>query len=86
MAQFGRQRASAIRNYIQFVHEGARLPSVWTQLQGQIFLGSEACVKKMQAQIDKSPTLAEGRSTKNFPAVSYQNDAVTVTADTGVVG
>ena len=27
-AQFGRQRASAIRNYIQFVHEGTRLPSV----------------------------------------------------------
>ena len=59
LAQFGRQRAGAIRNYIQFVHEGARLPSVWTQLQGQIFLGSAAFVKKMQAQIDKSPTLDE---------------------------
>ena len=59
LAQFGGQRANAIRNYIQFVHEGARLPSVWTQLQGQIFLGSEAFVKKMQAQIDKAPTLDE---------------------------
>lgn len=59
LAQFGRQRASAIRKYVEFVHEGARLPSVWTQLQGQIYLGSEAFVKKMQAQIEKRPSLDE---------------------------
>ena len=59
LAQFGRQRASTIRKYIQFVHEGARLPSVWTQLQGQIYLGSEAFVKKMQAQIGKRKALDE---------------------------
>jgi putative transposase len=59
LAQFGRQRASAMRKYVQFVHEGARLPSVWTQLQGQIFLGSEAFVKKMQTQIEKKPALDE---------------------------
>lgn len=59
LAQFGRQRASAIRKYIEFVHEGARLPSVWTQLQGQIYLGSDAFVKKMQAHIEKRPSLNE---------------------------
>jgi hypothetical protein len=59
LAQFGRQRSSAIRKYIEFVHEGARLPSVWTQLQGQIYLGSEAFVKKMQVQIEKRPALDE---------------------------
>lgn len=59
LAQFGRQRASTIRKYVQFVHEGARLPSVWTQLQGQIYLGSEAFVKKMQAHIEQSPSLDE---------------------------
>jgi hypothetical protein len=59
LAQFGRQRASAIRKYVQFVHEGARLPSVWTQLQGQIYLGSEAFIKKIQAQIGKAPALDE---------------------------
>lgn len=32
LAQFGRQRAIAIRKYVEFAHEGARLPSVWTQL------------------------------------------------------
>ncbi|MHB1086005.1 MAG: REP-associated tyrosine transposase [Thiobacillus sp.] len=59
LAQFGRQRASAIRKYVEFVHEGARLPSVWTQLQGQIYLGSERFVKKVQAQIEKRPALDE---------------------------
>ena len=59
LAQFGRQRASAIRKYVEFVHEGARLPSVWAQLQGQIYLGSEDFVKKMQAQIGKKPALEE---------------------------
>lgn len=59
LAQFGRQRASAIRKYVEFVHEGARLPSVWTQLQGQIYLGSEAFVKKMQAQVEMKPKLDE---------------------------
>jgi REP element-mobilizing transposase RayT len=59
LAQFGRQRASVIRKYIEFVHEGARLPSVWAQLQGQIYLGSEDFVKKMQAQIANAPALDE---------------------------
>lgn len=59
LAQFGRQRASAIRKYVEFVHEGARLPGVWTQLQGQIYLGSEAFVKMMQAKIEQKPALEE---------------------------
>jgi REP element-mobilizing transposase RayT len=59
LAQFGRQRASAIRKYVQFVHEGARLPSVWAQLQGQIYLGSETFVEKMQAKIAREPALDE---------------------------
>ncbi|MEW6131621.1 MAG: transposase [Pseudomonadota bacterium] len=59
LAQFGKQRVSATRKYVQFVHEGARLPSVWTQLQGQIYLGSEAFVKKMQSKIEQAPTLGE---------------------------
>ena len=59
LAQFGRQRASVIHKYVEFVHEGARLPSVWTQLQGQIYLGSEIFVKKMQAHIERRPSLGE---------------------------
>ncbi len=59
LAQFGQQRARAIQKYVQFVHEGARLPSVWSQLQGQIYLGSERFVKKMQTLVDKKPALGE---------------------------
>ena len=59
LAQFGQRRSSAITKYIQFVHEGARLPSVWEQLQGQVYLGSEAFVKKMQAKIEGKTSLEE---------------------------
>lgn len=59
LGQFGQKRVSAIVNYVRFVHEGARLPSIWTQLQGQIYLGSEEFVLKMQAQIEHKPTLDE---------------------------
>ena len=59
LAQFGQRRSSAIVKYVAFVHEGARLPSVWTQLRGQIYLGSDAFVQKMQAQIEKKPGLGE---------------------------
>lgn len=59
LAQFGQRRSSAIAKYVAFVHEGARLPSVWAQLRGQIYLGSDAFVKKMQHQIEKKPGLGE---------------------------
>ena len=59
LAQFSTQRAGAIRKYIAFVHEGKGLPSVWAELQGQIYLGSQAFVEKMQALIDQKPTLTE---------------------------
>lgn len=59
LAQFGQRRSSAIAKYVSFVHEGAHLPSIWSQLQGQIYLGSEAFIRKMQAQIEQKPTLDE---------------------------
>lgn len=59
LAQFGHQRAHTTRKYVEFVHAGARLPSVWGQLQGQIYLGTENFVKKVQAQIEKRPALDE---------------------------
>ncbi len=59
LGQFGSRRSSAIAKYVSFVHEGARLPSVWAQLQGQIYLGSEAFVKQMQSQIEMKPALDE---------------------------
>ena len=59
LSQFGMQRARAIAKYIGFVHEGKRLPSVWGQLQAQVYLGSEQFIQKMQTEVDKKPTLTE---------------------------
>lgn len=59
LAQFGESRTSAIAKYVAFVHEGARLPGVWTNLQGQVFLGSEDFVTQMQTRIIESPTIQE---------------------------
>ncbi|MBX9904065.1 MAG: transposase [Burkholderiales bacterium] len=59
LSQFSAQRARAIAKYVTFVHEGTKLPSIWSQLQGQVYLGTEAFIKKMQALVDKKPTLTE---------------------------
>ncbi len=59
LSQFASQRARAIAKYVAFVQEGAKLPGVWGQLQGQVYLGPEAFVKKMQALVDKKPSLTE---------------------------
>ncbi|NOT16669.1 MAG: transposase [Sulfuriferula sp.] len=59
LGQFGDNRAKAIAGYVEFVHAGARLPSVWSQLQGQIYLGSADFAEKMQAQIEHKSSLSE---------------------------
>ena len=59
LSQFSAQRSRAMAKYAAFVHEGKGLPSVWQQLQGQIYLGSDAFVEKIQALIDQQPTLTE---------------------------
>jgi hypothetical protein len=59
LSQFAAQRARAMAKYVSFVHEGARLPSVWSRLQGQVYLGSEKFVEGMQTLVDNKPSLAE---------------------------
>ncbi|MBP8119603.1 MAG: transposase [Burkholderiales bacterium] len=59
LSQFANQRSRAIAKYVEFVHEGKGLPSVWDQLRGQVYLGSETFVEKMQAIVDKQPSLTE---------------------------
>ena len=87
LSQFGKRRAQAIEGYIEFVHQGARLPSVWAQLQGQIYLGSEKFVAKMQKLIDKQPSLKEipraqrrllTRTLKEFEQKHPRNKAIAV--------
>lgn len=52
LSQFGVQRAKTTAKYAAFVLDGKGLPSVWSALQGQIYLGSERFVKKMQSKAE----------------------------------
>lgn len=85
LSQFSPTRGRAIAKYIAFVHEGARLPSVWNQLQGQVYLGSDAFVKKMQTLVDKKPSLTEipraqrralTRALSDFADAHTRNEAI----------
>ena len=85
LAQFATQRARAIEHYVAFVHEGTRAPSVWSQLQGQIYLGAPAFIEKMQALVDKKPSLTEipraqrraaKRALAEFASAHERNDAI----------
>lgn len=58
LGQFSPQRGRAIKRYIDFVRAGVGLPSVWAQLRGQVFLGSDAFLKRMLKLSDQS-NLAE---------------------------
>jgi REP element-mobilizing transposase RayT len=60
LRQFGRQRGPAVAAYIDFVRAGVGLPSVWESLQGQIYLGSEPFIARMQALAEaQGPDLRE---------------------------
>ena len=85
LAQFATQRARAIERYVAFVHEGARPPSVWSELQGQIYLGAPAFIEKMQKLIDKQPSLTEipraqrraaKRALAEFAGAHARNEAI----------
>jgi hypothetical protein len=53
LGQFATQRRRAINLYIDFVREGVGQPSVWSKLSGQVFLGSEPFIKRMDRLSDK---------------------------------
>jgi putative transposase len=53
LAQFAKRRGVAQARYAQFVSEGSKAPSPWKQLKGQVFLGDETFVEKMQTRIAK---------------------------------
>lgn len=58
LGQFAKQRKTAIVRYINFVREGVGLPStIWSHLQNQIFLGSEAFINENQKHIYQKETL-----------------------------
>ncbi len=51
LAQFSGQRRRAQTRYAQFVAEGIKAVSPWLSLKGQVFLGDEQFVQRMQASM-----------------------------------
>lgn len=51
LAMFAKRRSLAQQRYEQFVSEGIKVNSPWSNLKGQVFLGDEQFVARMQAHI-----------------------------------
>jgi len=51
LAMFAQRRSLAQQRYAEFVSEGIKAESPWANLKGQVFLGDEAFVNRMQAHI-----------------------------------
>jgi hypothetical protein len=52
MSQFGNNPQSAIAAYVDHVRAGVNLPSVWEQLQGQLYLGDAEFAEVLGEKID----------------------------------
>jgi REP element-mobilizing transposase RayT len=52
LAMFAKRRSLAQQRYAQFVTEGINAESPWANLKGQVFLGDEQFVERMQAHIE----------------------------------
>ncbi len=56
---FDNTRGKAVRVYMEFVRAGVDKPSAWDSLRGQIYLGSEGFVNRMQALVSDRFAMAE---------------------------
>ena len=78
LGQFSSQRDRARHGYLDFVRAGLGLPSIWGELQGQIYLGSEAFIARVQSNLptelslDEIPRLQRRPLAK--PLASYRED------------
>jgi len=59
LSGFSSRLGQAQEQYRQFVSEGRGLPSPWENLTNQVFLGDDAFVSRMQAEIKSDRSLAE---------------------------
>jgi len=51
LGQFGGSRSKAVARYRDFVRAGVGQPSIWDELCGQVFLGSDAFIERMKGQL-----------------------------------
>ena len=78
LGQFNRNRDQAVMGYVDFVRAGAGMPSVWERLRGQVYLGSDAFLQRIQALSDKT-SLAEIPRTQRRPlaqALTYYRESI----------
>lgn len=59
LAQFGKRRSAARKHYAAFVAEGVAQPSPWTEVKGQVLLGTGAFAEKMRPMLQGMDTLKE---------------------------
>ncbi len=59
LTQFGKTRGEAVTAYMDFVRAEVGQPSAWDFLHGQIYLGSEGFVKRMQVLVTDRSAIAE---------------------------
>jgi REP-associated tyrosine transposase len=45
--------------YVRFVEEGQGLPSLWTNLQQQIYLGSDELIERLQSRLPEEKDFSE---------------------------
>jgi Transposase and inactivated derivatives len=53
LGQFGGGRVDAVKGYVDYVRAGVGLPSIWGDLRGQVYLGSDAFLRRIQTLFDK---------------------------------
>jgi len=78
LGQFGKDRNAAVKGYVEFVGAGVGLPSVWDRLRGQISLGSDVFVDRMQA-LAQNKDLAEIPRARRRPLarpLEYYRDTI----------
>jgi putative transposase len=95
LAQFAQRRSTAQARYGQFVAEGMNAPSPWKEVKGQVFLGSDDFVEKMQkhmakhqrgdVQIPVSQRRAPAKTlAKIEESATSRNEAIALAHGTGV--
>ena len=59
LSHFGKQRKKAREKYTDFIRAGIGLPSIWDNLQNQIYLGTEGFINKQQEAIKRKDSLED---------------------------
>ena len=72
LSAFGKRWSKAVDGYKRFVAEGKNQASPWENLKGQVYLGDDQFVEKMQAKIGEDRELSE------IPVTQYRSPPKTL--------